>query len=74
MTEADQPAPSVETIESNIGLRVSIVDVGATIQAISLPTPRGRIATARAHDHLGLSISRRDTGATNAGELPFDRA
>jgi aldose 1-epimerase len=43
MTENDQPLPTVETFGSDSELLVSIVDIGATIQSISVPTPRGRI-------------------------------
>ena len=42
MIDNDQPRPVVESIGTSSGLRVSIVDIGATIQSISLPTPRGR--------------------------------
>ena len=43
MTDAEQPVEAVETMGTESGLSVSIVDVGATIQSIGLPTPRGRI-------------------------------
>lgn len=42
MIDNDQLRQVVETIGTSSGLRVSIVDVGATIRSISLPTPRGR--------------------------------
>ena len=43
MSDADQPADAIETIERSGGISVSIVAAGATIQSINLPTPRGRI-------------------------------
>jgi aldose 1-epimerase len=43
MIDNDQRLQAFETIGTERGLSVSIVDVGATIQSIRLPTPRGRI-------------------------------
>lgn len=43
MTNNDKPVPTVATIGSGNGLFVSIVDKGATIQSIRVPTARGTI-------------------------------
>jgi len=43
MIDNDQRLQAFETIGTERGLSVGIVDVGATIQSIRLPTPRGRI-------------------------------
>lgn len=43
MIDNDQRLQAFETIGTERGLSVGIADVGATIQSIRLPTPRGRI-------------------------------
>ena len=43
MTDNDKPPSTVETIGNSNGLLVTIVDVGATIQSISIPAPCGSI-------------------------------
>ena len=46
--------PGTKTIEARSGLRVTIVDIGAAIESIIVPLPRGPINAVLSYDELGF--------------------
>ena len=57
MLDNDQPRPTVEVLRASHGLAVGVVDVGATIQSISVPTAQGRTDVILSYAELGRYLT-----------------